>query len=206
MNKCFTCNNCYLPESFVYKGKTYKTCANCLISKAKKRKKLKNNDTEANLETISPQVLLNYIAQLISNIQNDGEILFEICIDLTDAIFSMKIFDNLKSIVRIIINKVEDDDDYIWSTSSASHVSARFNNHRTNYPFLIWNGSESKNVLIPDLNLQLQSSTTFAVDSNAERVDLDLYQQYETKVAALEYLAKHLREELSTNNLQHVRN
>ncbi|CAG8849884.1 6133_t:CDS:2, partial [Gigaspora margarita] len=37
-------------------------------------------------------------------------------------------FDDLKSIVRIIINKIEEDDDYIWSTTTAPHISTRFNN------------------------------------------------------------------------------
>ncbi|CAG8655447.1 7439_t:CDS:2, partial [Racocetra fulgida] len=91
----------YSPESFKYKGKTYKTCANCLTSKAE---------------------------NLISNIENNGKISFEICVDLTDDIFSEVESNNLKSIAKIIVNKVEEGDDYVWSTETASRISARFNN------------------------------------------------------------------------------
>ncbi|CAG8816742.1 39312_t:CDS:2, partial [Gigaspora margarita] len=60
-----------------------------------------------------------------------------------------------------------------------------------------------------DLDCWQQSShqqpTIFSAN-NDEGVNLDLYLQYEVKVAELEYLAKHLREELTINNLQHIKN
>ncbi|CAG8766792.1 7812_t:CDS:1, partial [Cetraspora pellucida] len=133
MNKCTSCNNHYLPESFKYKGKVYKTCANCLTSKAEKRRKLNNENTQSTMETISAQSLCNYIENLISNIENNNGISFEIRIDLDDDIFSEVKSDNLKSIARIIVDKVEEGNDYIWSTSTASHTSVRFDNVATYY-------------------------------------------------------------------------
>ncbi|KAF0436882.1 histidine phosphatase superfamily-domain-containing protein [Gigaspora margarita] len=77
---------------------------------------------------------------------------------------------------------------------------------RTVYPFLIWNGSKPKEILTPNLDLQLQSSMAFSADGYDENANPELYQQCEVKVVALEYLSNHLREELSLNNLRHVRN
>ncbi|CAG8521357.1 2149_t:CDS:2 [Dentiscutata heterogama] len=105
---------CFIVQkSFVYKGKTNKTCVNCLINKAKKQKKLNNDNTQPTMETISAQSLCDYIENLISNIENNNEISFEICIDLNDDIFSEVEPNDLKSIVRIIVNKVEESDDYV---------------------------------------------------------------------------------------------
>ncbi|CAG8573294.1 5884_t:CDS:2, partial [Cetraspora pellucida] len=61
------------------------------------------------------------------------EILFEIHINLDDDIFSEVKPDDLKSIARIIVDKVEEGDDYIWSTSTASHTSVQFDNVVTYY-------------------------------------------------------------------------
>ncbi|CAG8729917.1 10644_t:CDS:1, partial [Dentiscutata erythropus] len=97
MNK-YSCGHYYLPESFIYKGKTNKTCSNCLISKAKKRKKLENNKTETTIKMILSHTLCDYVAKLISNVVNTNRISFEIRIDLT----------NLKSIVRLIVDKIEE--------------------------------------------------------------------------------------------------
>ncbi|CAG8793512.1 27904_t:CDS:2, partial [Dentiscutata erythropus] len=144
--------------SFMYKGKTYKTCANCLINKAKKQKKLDTDNTQPIIETISAQSICDYIENLISNVENNNRISFEIHIDLNDDIFLEVEPNDLKSIDTI-------------------HI--------------------------PDLDSQQQSSTVFSADNDDERVDLDLYQQCEAKVVELEYLAKHLREKLSINNLKH---
>ncbi|CAG8801876.1 12394_t:CDS:1, partial [Dentiscutata erythropus] len=103
----------YPPESFILKGKAYKTCANCLIFKAEKRRKLDNDSTQTTIETISAQSLSNYIANLISNIENNSRILFEIRIDLTDDTFSKIESNDLKSLARIIVDKVEEGDDYV---------------------------------------------------------------------------------------------
>lgn len=46
----------------------------------------------------------------------------------------------------------------------------------------------------------------FSADGYDENANPELYQQCEVKVVALEYLSNHLREELSLNNLRHVRN
>ncbi|CAG8813234.1 42226_t:CDS:2, partial [Gigaspora margarita] len=97
-------------KSFKYKGKIYKTCANCLISKAKKRRKLDNKNTQpTTIETILAQSLCNYIENLISNVENNNGILFEIHIDLNDNMFSEVESNNLKSIARVIVNKVEEE-------------------------------------------------------------------------------------------------
>ncbi|CAG8455419.1 12255_t:CDS:2 [Dentiscutata heterogama] len=52
-----------------------------------------------------------------------------------------------------------------------------------------------------NFSLQVQSSTAFSADGDSEMVDPEIYQQYESKVAKLEYLASHLREKLSINNI-----
>ncbi|CAG8716240.1 12113_t:CDS:1, partial [Cetraspora pellucida] len=86
---------------------------------------------------------------------------------------------------------------------------------QTDYSFLVWNETEPQNIILtPNLDSQQQSlqqqspqeqfsqqqssqqQSSTIVSANND-VDLDLYQQCETKVAELEYLAKHLREELS---------
>ncbi|CAG8699716.1 22258_t:CDS:2, partial [Gigaspora rosea] len=61
----------YPLESFKYKGKTYKTCANCFTSKAEKRKKLENDNTQTTIETNLAQFLCNYVASLNTNIENN---------------------------------------------------------------------------------------------------------------------------------------
>ncbi|CAG8837353.1 29183_t:CDS:2 [Gigaspora margarita] len=133
MNKCSFCAHHYLPENFIYKGKTYKTCAKCLISKAEKRINLeKNNIKTTPIETISSQALCNYIAKLILDVESNNEILFEIRINFHNDIFLMANFDDLKSIVRIIIDKLEGYN-YIWSTTTALRISTRFNNVATYY-------------------------------------------------------------------------
>ncbi|CAG8748196.1 6604_t:CDS:1, partial [Dentiscutata heterogama] len=113
--------------SFKYKGKFYKTCANCLTSKTEKHRKLGKANTQPTIETILAQFLYNYIENLISNIENN-RISFEIYINLNDDMFSEVEFNDLKSIARIIINKVEEGDDYVWSTTTALCTLARFNN------------------------------------------------------------------------------
>ncbi|KAF0472460.1 hypothetical protein F8M41_025027 [Gigaspora margarita] len=129
MNKCFSCAHHYPPENFIYKGKTYKTCAKCLISKAEKRINLEKNNIETTpIETISSQALCDYVAKLILDVESNNGISFEIRIDLHDDIFLMANFDDLKSIVRIIIDKIKEGDDYIWSTTTAPRISTRFNN------------------------------------------------------------------------------
>ncbi|CAG8570218.1 16378_t:CDS:2 [Dentiscutata erythropus] len=162
MDKCTSCSRRYPPELFIYKGKTYKTCNNCLTSKAEKKIKL-NNDTKPIIETISLQVLSEFVAKLISDVEHNNGISFEARIDLNDDIFPITNLD-LKSIARVILDKVEEGDDYP------------------------------------------QSSTVLSADGDEERIDPNLYQQCETKVVALEYLVKHLREELSANNIKHIKN
>ncbi|CAG8548696.1 4510_t:CDS:2, partial [Racocetra fulgida] len=133
MNKCNSCFRYLSPESFIYKGKTYKTCTNCLTAKAENQRKLDNDNAQPAIKTISVQSLCNYIENLISNIENNNRISFEIHIDLNDDIFSEVEPDNLKAIVRIIVDKIEEGDDYIWSTTTAPHTSVQFNNIATYY-------------------------------------------------------------------------
>ncbi|CAG8449350.1 6354_t:CDS:2 [Dentiscutata heterogama] len=111
-----SCNNNLQLEVFFCKGKIYKTCTVCFISREEKRiaKKNINNNTimTTTIESIALQTLSNYIAELISNAKNNNEISVEIYLDLNNNIFSILTFDDLKSIIRIIINKIEKDDDY----------------------------------------------------------------------------------------------
>src|SRR4051812_19308541 len=118
MNKCTSCAHYYSSEFFTSKGKTYKTCINCLNSKSEKRateKKLKldSDHNETIVELILLQALSDYVAELISNTEKNTGISFEIRIDLNN-IFSQENPD-LKSIVRLIIDKIEEGDDYIWT-------------------------------------------------------------------------------------------
>ncbi|CAG8606745.1 9233_t:CDS:1, partial [Gigaspora rosea] len=61
-------------------------------------------------------------------------------------------------------------------------------------------------LLTPDFSSQAQFSTAFSADGDSEMVDPKIYQQYESKVAELEHLTSHLKEELSNNNIRHVKN
>ncbi|KAF0366091.1 ATP-dependent DNA helicase pif1 [Gigaspora margarita] len=45
--------------------------------------------------------------------------------------FSMATFDDLKSIVRLIIDKIEEGDGYVWPATTAPHISVRFKNIST---------------------------------------------------------------------------
>ncbi|CAG8459986.1 9128_t:CDS:2 [Cetraspora pellucida] len=113
MNYCTSCAYYYSFEFFTSKGKTYKTCINCLNSKSKKRATEKKSklDSDYNDETIVklilPQALSDYVAELIFNTEKNTGISFKICIDFND-IFSQKEPD-LKSIVRLIIDKIEEE-------------------------------------------------------------------------------------------------
>ncbi|RIB05231.1 hypothetical protein C2G38_2047772 [Gigaspora rosea] len=126
MVKCNSCNNDLQPEAFFHKRKTYKTCATCLISRAEKRiakKNLDNTTMTTTIESIAPQTLSDYIAELISNAENNNGISVEIHLDLNDDIFSIAIFDDPKTIVRIIIDKIEEGDGYTWTSTTSPNVS-----------------------------------------------------------------------------------
>ncbi|CAG8765587.1 21800_t:CDS:1, partial [Dentiscutata erythropus] len=83
---------------------------------AEKRTAKKNLDsnitTTTTIESITLQALSDYIAELIFNADNNNGILVKIYLDLNDDIFSIATFDDPKSIVRIIIDKIKEGDDY----------------------------------------------------------------------------------------------
>src|SRR5260364_227747 len=107
MNKCSSCSHHYLLDLLSIKEKLIKCVQIALFLKLKKRRKLENNETETTIETIPSHTLCDYVAKLISNTENTNKISFEICIDLIDDMFLMPIFIDLKSIVRLIIDKIE---------------------------------------------------------------------------------------------------
>ncbi|CAG8699566.1 8743_t:CDS:2, partial [Dentiscutata erythropus] len=125
MVKCNSCNNNLQSEAFL---KTYKTCAACLISRAEKRIAKKNLDnstaTTTTIESIALQTFSDYVAKLISNTENNNEISVETHLDLHDDIFSIATFDDPKTIVRIIIDKIEEGDDFSSQAQSSIAFSA----------------------------------------------------------------------------------
>ncbi|CAG8514261.1 20999_t:CDS:2, partial [Gigaspora rosea] len=320
-----------------------------------------NTTTTTTIESIALQTLSNYIAELISNAENNNGISVEIHLDLNDNIFSIVIFDDPKTIVRIIIDKIEKGDGYAWTSTTSPNVLTRFDNVVTYYfacsqchelkqeykesnrkritrfdyntvpdevkqaiqanlhldpvqirailrnrfdilnitakqihywwlvftqnlykidkdhvisalNFLRTNNAGCKlcfelitdklcqwhiehammeklrshkrlqytkyqfeeattefnfinpnfkpdltltepeyyisdyMLLTPDFSSQAQSSTAFSANGDSEMVDSEIYQQYESKVAELEHLTSHLREEPSNNNIRHIKN
>ncbi|CAG8848878.1 13948_t:CDS:2, partial [Gigaspora margarita] len=93
-----------------------------------------------------------------------------------------------------------------WLCSCPSFLRSRFLICKHLIHRAIEKVNEPKEILTPNLDLQLQSSMTFSADGDDENANPELYQQCEVKVVALEYLSNHLREELSLNNIRHVRN
>ncbi|KAF0518630.1 hypothetical protein F8M41_016800 [Gigaspora margarita] len=133
MNKCSSCSHHYLLDLLSIKEKLIKCVQIALFLKLKKRRKLENNETETTIETIPSHTLCDYVAKLISNTENTNKISFEIHIDLTNDMFSIATFDDLKSIVKLIIDKIEEGDDYVWSATMAPHISVQFSNIATYY-------------------------------------------------------------------------
>ncbi|CAG8808475.1 10300_t:CDS:1, partial [Cetraspora pellucida] len=75
---------------------------------------------------------------------------------------------------------------------------------RTEYPFLIWDGSETQDVpeAIPNLIPYNPSSLENSAEEGAK--DINRRQEIESKIALLNRLVGHLNTELTSNNLQHV--
>ncbi|CAG8603857.1 11442_t:CDS:2, partial [Scutellospora calospora] len=70
------------------------------------------------------------------------------------------------------------------------------------YPFLIWDGSETQNIPenIPSLTLYNQT----LVENTESSKDTEQCQEMKSKIALLDSLVNHLNIELTNNNLQHV--
>ena len=78
---------------------------------------------------------------------------------------------------------------------------------RTDYPFLIWDGSQPQDVpLNTNFEPQMQPDIGFVPDGDGESVEPEFRQQCELNVAMLGRLVEHLKEELAANNLRHVGN
>ncbi|CAG8667894.1 10742_t:CDS:1, partial [Racocetra fulgida] len=75
----------------------------------------------------------DYIAELISNAENNNGISVEVYLDLNNDIFSIAMFDDSKTIVRIIIDKIEEGDGYAWTATTSPNISTRFDNVVTYY-------------------------------------------------------------------------
>ncbi|CAG8762915.1 12596_t:CDS:1 [Gigaspora rosea] len=73
---------------------------------------------------------------------------------------------------------------------------------QTDYPFLIWDGSEAQDV---PMTLILPNLISDTEDNFVEEIeDRNRRQKVETKIAALNRLVEHLNIELAANNFRHV--
>ncbi|CAG8838020.1 43770_t:CDS:2, partial [Gigaspora margarita] len=104
-----------------------------------------NTTVTTTIESVAPQVLSDYIVELISN-ANNNRISVEIHLDLNDDIFSIVTFDDPKSIVRIIIDKIKEGDDYTWTAITLPHTSTRFDNVATYYLYVLNLTNWSENI------------------------------------------------------------
>ncbi|CAG8713598.1 9293_t:CDS:2 [Gigaspora margarita] len=135
MEKYTSCSQKYSPEAFLYKRKTYKTCANCLANKAKKRIDEKaalsiivRGYTQDVFESILLKELSNYVAELIESTQENSGLFFKIRFEIFDLVEH-----SFKSIAEMIINYIESGDNYVWLTNMAPYISTCYDNVSTFY-------------------------------------------------------------------------
>ncbi|CAG8695212.1 4702_t:CDS:2, partial [Cetraspora pellucida] len=102
----------------------------------------------------------------------------------------------------------EDKEYYVvLKESESQNIRLIFSNfkRRTDYPFLIWDGSEAQDIPMILTLPNLMSHQTDTENNVVEEIeDKNRRQEVETKIAALNRLVEHLNIELAANNLRHV--
>ncbi|CAG8803937.1 2353_t:CDS:1, partial [Cetraspora pellucida] len=72
-----------------------------------------------------------------------------------------------------------------------------------------WDGNNSQDYINTELQIStnvVMDNDSFIINENNENLDPKLYQDCKSKIVALEHLVNHLNDELSANNLKHVKN
>ncbi|CAG8543073.1 4894_t:CDS:2 [Ambispora gerdemannii] len=128
MNFCTTCNN-YLPaEVFIYKNKTYKTCANCLDARSRKRAAKKQSTTDDNqpekkeeivYEEVAFAKIVDYITSKTANLNENDVLSFNLRVKLDTAQH------DAKNMVKLIVDEIEGFDGYDWVFTTGPEMSLR---------------------------------------------------------------------------------
>ncbi|CAG8615828.1 17779_t:CDS:1 [Racocetra persica] len=107
------CSRQCLSEAFVYNGKTYKICADCLVKKANQRA-IKNttlgSDTQNDVESISLKDLSKYITESIENLEPGTRLFLIAQVEITDI--SISDDQSFKMIANMIAHNIEEGDGY----------------------------------------------------------------------------------------------
>ncbi|CAG8821724.1 22790_t:CDS:2, partial [Gigaspora margarita] len=105
------------------------------------------------------------------------------------------------------------DSNKLLNESSKIYTSLAKNANKLKISF-ITSDKNSRNIDLEldqnkNIDIELHQKYEFEIitaDKNSENIDPELRQEYDSKIASLGHLVKHLKEELLVNNLQHVGN
>ncbi|CAG8658211.1 13977_t:CDS:2 [Dentiscutata erythropus] len=106
---CTSCSHTLSSEEFIYEGKSYKTCARCMIkikSKPVEKDKLYNEKTI--IEVIFVQDISNYIANAIADLENHSKLSLAFSISF-DEVTLNTVGTDVKTMAKLIIDEIEKD-------------------------------------------------------------------------------------------------
>ncbi|RIB11490.1 hypothetical protein C2G38_2203306 [Gigaspora rosea] len=112
-----TCTFCYykLPsKAFIYKNKSYKTCAEYKTNRAKKKKskQIANIDSEkAPIEIIEIDKINNYISDMIDGLECNTTLISTFYIKLNEATLNA-IGIYIRIMAKLIIDEIEEENDF----------------------------------------------------------------------------------------------
>ncbi|CAG8707527.1 25784_t:CDS:1 [Racocetra persica] len=122
----YFCFHLLPPEAFIYKNKSYKTCSACLTTKSNKRAGKKALPVDNHLESTNDQIenqfkdeietitftdIIEHIFNKISSLKQNQKLSFNLCVKIDDNILT-KINHNMRLLVRLIVDKIEEGDRY----------------------------------------------------------------------------------------------
>ncbi|CAG8558379.1 10918_t:CDS:1 [Racocetra fulgida] len=114
MPTCTSCNHILPPEAFIYKNKSYKTCAKCKTSRAKKKNSEKAADTnseKASIEIITIDEISDYISNMLDGLEYDTALFSTFYIKL-DKIILNAVGVDVRVMAKLIIDEIEEGDDF----------------------------------------------------------------------------------------------
>jgi hypothetical protein len=113
MNTCTSCTRKLPAEAFVHNGKVFKTCSSCLSKRREKAKRTASSaegQTETSLETIDFYEVSDYVADKISCC---AKLAIDLNIRLDDETLT-SVSHDVKSLVKLVADTIEDGDGYSW--------------------------------------------------------------------------------------------
>ncbi|CAG8668368.1 16478_t:CDS:1 [Dentiscutata erythropus] len=120
MGECIFCYYTNLPiEVFVYENKTYKTCAICKATRAKKANTKKNtfanniNSEKTSVKTISIEEISNHIADLISSLEHNAILSSTLYIKLDETMLCA-VGTDVEVMAKLIVDEIEEGDNFGW--------------------------------------------------------------------------------------------